>query len=96
MSYILIATPPTQTVEGFDAITAAAGEGEGLEGRWLGRSESGEMRVVTLWASKEHAERFLAERLAPAFARVLGPDVAGRPEATGLEVLRSWTPVPVA
>lgn len=96
MSYILIAIPPTSSVEGFDAITAAAGDGEGLEGRWLGRTESGELRVVTLWTSKEHAERFLAEHLAPAFARVLGPDVAGRPEATGLDVLRSWTSVPVA
>ncbi|MEJ2860015.1 hypothetical protein [Actinomycetospora flava] len=96
MSYILIATPPVQTVEAFDAVSATAGEGEGMEGRWCGQAADGSLRVVTLWTSREHAERFLAERLGPAFARVLGPDVAGRPEATGLEVLRSWTAVPVA
>jgi hypothetical protein len=95
MSYILIATPPVQTVEQVDAVTAAAGEGDGMEGRWCGRTESGDLRVITLWASKEHADRFLAERLGPAFARVLGPEVAGRPEAFGLEVLRSWVPTPV-
>ena len=95
MSWMLIATPPLRTVEQFDAVTADAGTPEGLEGRWCGRTENGDLRVVTLWTSREDAERFLSERLGPAFARVLGPEPAGRPEILGLEVLRSWVPTPV-
>jgi len=96
MQWMMIATPPVETVEQFDAVTARAGDGEGMEGRWCGRTATGALRVVTLWASKEHADRFLAERLGPALAQVLGPEPAGRPEIVGLEVLRSWTPAPVA
>ena len=56
---------------------------------------AGVLRVITVWDSREHAERFLAERLGPALARVLGPE-PGRPEVLGLEVARSWVAEPVA
>jgi hypothetical protein len=94
--WMLIATPPLRTVEQFDAVTAEAGTPEGLEGRWCGRTAAGDLRVVTLWSSKEAADRFLTDRLGPAFARVLGPEAQGRPEIAGLDVLRAWTPMPVA
>ena len=92
--WMLVATPPFTSVELFDAVTETAGEAEGLLARYCGAAE-GTLRVVTLWASREHAERFVAERLGPAFATVLGPEPAGRPEMIGLEVVRSWASQPV-
>jgi len=89
--WMLIATPPITTVEQFDAVCEIAGEGEGMRARYCGAAE-GSLRVVTLWDSREHAERFVAERLGPALATVLGPDPSGRPELIGLELVRSWEP----
>jgi hypothetical protein len=92
--WMLVATPPFTDVERFDAVTALAGEGEGMRARYCGVAD-GVLRVITVCESREHAERFLAERLGPAFARVLGPEPGGRPEVLGLEVARSWVAEPV-
>jgi len=92
--WMLVATPPFATVELFDAVTEAAGEPEGLRARYCGAGD-GTLRVITLWESREHAERFVTEQLGPAFATVLGPEPAGRPELIGLELVRSWVAEPV-
>ena len=74
---------------------AAGGEPDGLEARYVGTA-SGTLRVVTSWESKAHADRFFAEKLGPALAKVLGPEPAGAPEVIGIDVVRSYVREPVA
>lgn len=51
-----------------------------------------EFRVIAVWESEEHADRFFREVLGPILARVLGPEPAGAPAVTGVEVLREFIP----
>ena len=92
MQWIAVATPPFGAIEQFDQVMEQLGaeEPEGLKARYVGTTDDG-LRVVTLWESKEHADRFFANRLGPAFAKVLGPEPAGRPEILGINVARSYT-----
>ena len=95
MSWIVIATPPFTTLEQFDAVTAEVGEEpEGLEARYVGTTD-GEVRVISLWESKQHADRFMNERLGPALAKVLGPAPAGAPRYYGINVARAYSRQPV-
>jgi hypothetical protein len=96
MQWIAVATPPFATIEQFDQVLDQLGEEhvEGLEARHVGTTADG-LRVVTLWESKEHADRFFADRLGPALAKVLGPEPAGRPEVLGIDVARTYTRQPV-
>jgi hypothetical protein len=96
MQWIAVATPPFAAIEQFDQVMEQLGADEpaGLQARYVGSTGDG-LRVVTLWESKEHADRFFADRLGPAFAKVLGPEPAGRPEIVGIAVARSYTRQPV-
>ncbi len=96
MQWIAVATPPFRSIEQFDAVLAQlGGEPDGLEARYAGTAD-GTLRVVTLWESKAHADRFFAETLGPALAKVLGPEPAGAPEVVGIDVVRSYVREPVA
>ncbi|MEV0288969.1 hypothetical protein AB0H36_33030 [Kribbella sp. NPDC050820] len=96
MQWIAVATPPFTAIEQFDKVLDQLGEeqADGLEARYVGTTADG-LRVVTLWTTREHADRFFAERLGPALAKVLGPEPAGRPEILGIDVARSYTRQPV-
>ena len=90
MQWIIVATPPFSEIERFDAVLdELGGEPDGLQARYVGRVD-GALRVVTMWESKEHADRFFAEQLGPVLAKVLGPEPAGPGDVTGIEVLRSY------
>jgi hypothetical protein len=95
MQWIAVATPPFGAIEQFDQVMEQLGaeEPEGLEARYVGTTGDG-IRVVTLWESKEHADRFFADRLGPALANVLAPEPAGRPEILGINVARTYTRQP--
>jgi hypothetical protein len=96
MEWIAVATPPYKSIEQFDAVIAQLGEEpEGLEARYAGTTDDG-IRVVTLWESRVHADRFFTEQLGPALAKVLGPEPAGAPEIVGINVVRSYVRAPVA
>ena len=96
MQWITVATPPFGSIEQFDTVLAhTGGEPAGLEARYVGRADDGKLRVVTLWESKAHAERFFAETLGPALAKALGPEPVGAPEAVGIDVARSYVREPV-
>lgn len=96
MQWITIATPPFESIEKFDAVLGQLdGPPEGMEARYAGTVD-GTLRVVTLWKSKAHADRFMAEKLGPALARALGPEPAGKPTYIGIDVLRSYVHEPVA
>jgi hypothetical protein len=96
MKWIAVATPPFRSIEQFDQVMGQLGaEPAGLEARYVGSTEDG-LRVVTLWESKEHADRFFADRLGPALAKVLGPEPAGKPHVFGIEIARTYVRQPVA
>jgi hypothetical protein len=95
MQWIAVATPPFGSIEQFDQVMDHLGpEPEGLEARYVGTSSEG-LRVITLWESKAHADKFFAERLGPALTKVLGPEPAGTPQVLGVEVARSYQRQPV-
>lgn len=96
MQWIAVANPPFGSIEQFDTVMRQLGEEpEGLEARYVGSSDDG-LRVVSLWESKEHADRFFAEKLGPAVARVLGPEPAGTPQVLGIDIARTYIRQPVA
>ncbi|MDP8938032.1 MAG: hypothetical protein M3O23_09955, partial [Actinomycetota bacterium] len=81
MQWIAVATPPFGSIEQFDTVMAqVGGEPEGLEARYVGTAGDG-LRVVTLWESKAHADRFFAERLGPAWPRHSARSRSGRPRS---------------
>jgi hypothetical protein len=95
MSWITIATPPFPTIEQFDAVCAQfGGEPDGQQARYAGMVD-GRPRVVAVWTSKAHADRFLADVLRPALASALGPD-AGSPEVLAFDAVRSNVREPAA
>jgi hypothetical protein len=93
MSYLTIAKPAFGTLEGFQKIMGARGIGqgepEGLEARYVADVGDG-IRVVAVWKSKEHADRFLEERLAPALATAFD-EPQGRPQMLQGDVANSYT-----
>jgi hypothetical protein len=89
--WITVATPPFTDIALFDRIATEMSPPEGMLARYAGTADDGKLRVVVLWESREHAERFLVENLGPALARVLGPEPAGRPTALGINVERVFT-----
>jgi hypothetical protein len=93
--WITVATPPFTDITLFDTIAEAVGPVDGMLTRHAGTAEDGRLRVVVLWESREHAERFLVDQLGPTLARVLGPEPAGQPTALGINVERVFTTQPV-
>ena len=92
MSYLTIAKPAFGTLEGFQKVMSNQGIGsgvpDGLQARYVADVGDG-IRVVAVWESQEHAERFLEERLAPALATAFD-EPQGRPEVLLGEVANSY------
>ena len=94
--WITVATPSFASLEQLDAVVAALdGAPDGMEARYVGTTPDGQLRVVSMWDSKEHAERFFAETLGPTIARVLGPEPNGASELVGIDVARRYVREPV-
>jgi hypothetical protein len=97
MQWMTIATPPFESVEQFDVLLAGqTAEPDGLEARYVGTTENGELRIVAIWESKTHADHFFTQTLGPALAKVLGPEPAGKPDVVGIAVARAFTGQPVS
>lgn len=91
MQWIAVATPPFTSIDQFDRVMENLGpEPDGLQARYVGPCDDG-LRVVTLWESKDHADRFFTDRLGPALAKALGPEPAGAPTVLGIDVARAYT-----
>src|SRR5918912_1573862 len=96
MQWITLATPPLESVEQFDDVRAdQTAEPDGLQARYVGTTENGELRIVTVWESKAHADRFFTQTLGPALAKALGPEPVGRPQVLGIAVARTYNRQPV-
>jgi hypothetical protein len=96
MQWITIGTPPFRSIEQLDSIFAQLDSVPGLEARYAGAAQDGTLRVVVLWESKAHADRFFTETLGPALAKALGPEPVGTPEVVGIDVARSYVRQPIA
>lgn len=97
MAWITVATPPFASIEQVDEVLAQLeGAPDGMEERYIGTADDGKLRVVALWQSKAHAERFLAEKLGPALAGALGPEPVDASDVLAIEVQRSYVRQPVA
>jgi hypothetical protein len=88
--WLTIATPPTKSLDHLDQVMGATSP-DGLKARYACQAD-GEFRIIAVWESKEHADRFFREVLGPILARVLGPEPSGAPAVTGMEVLREFIP----
>ena len=90
MQWITVGTPP-YSIEQFPKVLAQLGEEpEGLQARYVGTDGDGKLRIVGVWESKEHADRFYADRLGPALAQALGSESVGRSEPIGIDVAHSY------
>jgi hypothetical protein len=95
--WITVATPSFTSLEQVDAVLAELdGPPEGMQARYVGTTADGGLRVVGLWESKAHAERFLTEKLGPTIAKTLGPEPNGASELVGIQVARSYVREPVS
>ncbi|TWP53706.1 hypothetical protein FKR81_02820 [Lentzea tibetensis] len=90
MEWITIATPPFGELEKFDKMTSGVAAPEGLVARYAGTTADGELQVIALWQSKQHADAFFSRILGPALAAVLGPEPQGSPKVVGVDVARSY------
>ncbi len=89
--WITVATPSFTSLEQVDSVLAGLdGPPEGMEARYIGTTPDGGLRVVALWESKAHAERFFSEKLGPTIAKVLGPEPNGASELVGIDVARGY------
>ena len=94
--HITVATPSFASLDQVDAVIAQLdGPPEGMHARYIGTTEDGDLRVVSLWESKAHAERFLTEKLGPAVAKALGPEPKGASELVIIDVARTYEREPV-
>jgi hypothetical protein len=96
MQWITVGTPPFR-VDQYDQVLAQLGEEPaGLQARYVGTDDAGELRIVGVWESKEHADRFYADRLGPVLATALGSESVASPETVGINVAHSYVREPVA
>jgi len=69
--------------EGYDAVSKRMGVSEdppdGMLVQTAGPAEAGGFRVLSVWDSKEHYERFREDRLLPAIREVIGEEAASGP-----------------
>ena len=87
---------PSMTLDQVDAVLAQLdGAPDGMAARYVGTTDDGQVRIVTLWESRAHADRFFVETLGPVLARTLGPEPAGRNPVLGIAVQRSYERHPV-
>lgn len=94
MSVVLILELPGMTPEIYDAInerTGFPGEvPEGLLTHIAGVEETG-MRIVDVWESEEHFERFLEGKMLPAMGAVAGENSVSPPHVVQLPLYDRWS-----
>lgn len=95
--WITVATPTSSSLDQIDAVLSELdAPPDGLEARYVGTTPEGQFRIVSLWESQTHAERFYTNTLGPAIARVHGPGSTVASEIVGIDVARSYARQAVA
>ena len=96
MNWITVAKPPVESLDQVDAVLAQLPAApDGMVSRYVGTTTNGQLRIVSLWESQAHAERFFAEQLGPVLAKALGPEPDGIADVVGIDVARSYERQPV-
>ena len=95
MQWITVAAPSFSMEQVKAVFAAQGGAPDGLLARYTGTSD-GQVRIIGLWESKAHADRFFAETLPPSLVKALGPEPVGAPETVGFEVTDAYLREPVA
>ena len=78
MTYVHISAAPGLTVDDFNKVNAKTSPPQDIDGliTWAAGADASGLRVVAVWKSQAHAERYAAEQLFPAFQESgLAPDM---------------------
>lgn len=91
MTYITVVDDsPAGTVENLDKLmTDILPEPDGLAARYAGMVD-GKLCIVAIWDSADHARTFMAQRLGPGLAQLLGAPPATPVRTTGIQVEHSY------
>ena len=90
MQWITVGTPPFR-IEQYEQVLAQLGEEPaGLQARYVGIDGDGKLRIVGVWESKGHADRFYADRLGPVLLKALGSESLDAAEVIGIDVAHSY------
>jgi len=91
MTYITVVDDsPAGTVENLDKLmTDILPEPDGLAARYAGMVDD-KLCIVAIWDSAEHARVFMAQRLGPGLARLLGTPPTTPIRTLGIEVEHSY------
>jgi len=89
MSYVATIDFAGQTMDDYWPVKQAYTDEpiDGLVAQVAGCGENG-LRVISMWESKAHHDRFVAERVAPAFARLGRPPQMAFSDFTAEDLLR--------
>jgi hypothetical protein len=81
MTYVMTTHNDQADPETYLKVTErVAGHADGLIARYAGTTEKG-LAVTTVWQSKAHSDRFVAEHLMPAIR-----DIVGEPTGNGISI----------
>jgi hypothetical protein len=88
MAWAFIQDSPEASLDDYDRVTAELGsvDPDGLILHVAGESPGGGLRIIDVWESKEHYERFRDELLVPAFERAIGAQGPTQPQEEELNV----------
>ena len=84
MAHIHVSKSNGQTIENFRMVAAKHNPPQDIDGllAWAAGADSSGLRVVTMWESKAHQDRWSAEQLFPAFQALGLTDVTSNMEFT--------------
>jgi hypothetical protein len=87
MAFVHIAHTKGRSIEDFRTVSAKHNPPQDIDGllAWAAGSDESGLRVVSVWASKAHQERFAAEQLFPVFAELGMTDAPAASEFTEYE-----------
>jgi hypothetical protein len=81
MTYVMTTHSDHADPENYRKVSDRVSEhADGLIARYAGTTESG-LAITTVWQSKAHSDRFVAEHLVPAIR-----DIVGEPGGTGTTI----------
>ena len=89
MAIVRIVSPREITWDLYNQVQAKLdAEGDPPEGLIVHTAvdNDGRPRIIDIWESEEHAERFGQERLGPAIMEIAGDQVGGPPEPDQVEI----------
>jgi len=87
MAFVHVTATKGSTIEDFRMVSAKHNAPQDIDGllAWAAGSDDNGLNVVTVWQSRAHQERWVAEQLFPAFEALGMADVPANSEFTEYE-----------